>query len=403
LAIVVAVVVVVAAASRGIGGGRVSNAFAACPGHVPSQIRLLHGATRPANLTVAFPPDAVATELCLYDEPFRSHASVAPGAPTLVARKDLDAQTTKVFTRLVRSTASGESCDGGSPVLIRLQTSRGDVRSLSLLAAGCSPEMLRSPGGTGRVDSAILGGLLNPPPVIPEPEIAAPSEIRMPLEQAAERFARWEKVHLLSVPPGGAGELIDRDVPFGTVIWQSPLPGVPQARDLVSASFIVAVTRAPACTTSELRGQYEDNGNLTGGHYGSIVLFDQGARPCTLGGRVTLTGLNARGRPAEGSISEPLRGMLVLSPRATSDQVVHAYGSAIVGTVGFGGGEDQQAVGGCREAIPARWRVRLSTGATVLVPNIPPVVRADPKNGPFFSCVGSLTFQQPGGGALTAS
>jgi hypothetical protein len=168
-------------------------------------------------------------------------------------------------------------------------------------------------------------------------------------------------------------ELQDAQRPFGTVVWQEPLPGVAQSRT-AGVDLLVAVGPALPCRAGQLAGRYWQGGVGTGDEFGSIVLFDTSSRPCSLSGTVTLLGLDARGRPATVAATGPLEPPLTLSPRATAADLQKRPVAALAASIGFGADvrDDPTAPNGLcysHETYPATWSVALPGQRAVRVAN----------------------------------
>jgi hypothetical protein len=149
-------------AVAGCGGSRGLGAFSECPRKLPFYAAIVPAPSRAMaagrHQTVAQDPRAA--ELCVYD------ANAARGPALLLAAHDLlPAADARMLTLLIDARgATGQSCDGGYPALVRLRYAGGHVSTL--LAAGCDPELLRGPSGIEMlpdIGSPALSGLVNPP------------------------------------------------------------------------------------------------------------------------------------------------------------------------------------------------------------------------------------------------
>ena len=281
----------------------------------------------------------------------------------------------------------GPSCDAGDPVLIRLRY--GHERVFSAIADGCDPELLRTPSGVtvmGPTASLAVGGLV-------DPLFTAGARVDRVLDYIGLTFATASAVaaRRLSAPATAVAlpyELNDPRVPFGQVIWQIPLPGTKEAVGSGSVTLVVAVRHAPPCRAGQLLGRYEDGGNATQDHFGSIELQDTSSRPCRLSGRVSLHGLSGDGRPDTESASEAVGPPIILSPRATARAPERFPPRALIATIGFAGG-----VSMCygHETVPRTWSLTLGRLTTVRIANTAPPGLSG-KGGPFYTCRGGLSF-----------
>lgn len=190
----------------------------------------------------------------------------------------------------------------------------------------------------------------------------------------------------------GHRELSDPAVPFGEIVWQSPLPGTRESAASAGVQLVVAVRAAPPCRASQLIGRYTGTGAGAGIYIGSIALANSSPKACTLSGRLALSGLSADGHADTVTVSERLEPALVLGPRATP----RPRRPDLVAVFGFAGPNDD-ASQTCfhHETIPSTFSLALSAGGTVLVAN-----RGRATGGPFRTCHGGLSFTPAGGLSL---
>lgn len=357
-----------------------SAGFAPCPRSVNELGRV---PARRGPIGPAIPSAPLAGDLCVY-----STGLVQPSRPRLQWAAPLSQPRARTLALLLDSHGGrGPSCDVGYPVLIRLRYRTAGV--LSALADGCDPELLRSPGGVrvmGPTASLAVGGLLTP-------EFNRGARLERVLDYIGLRFAIASATAGRRLSASGTGtvlpyELNDSGVPFGQVIWQIPLPGTEQSVGAGSVSLVVATRPASPCRSGQLLGHYEDGGNATQNHFGSIELLDTSSRSCSLSGRLALQGLSGEGRPDTESASEPVGPTIVLSPRATARAFTRFPPRALVATIGFGGNASM-----ChgRETVPRTWSLTLGTRARLRIANTAPL-GVSGKGGPFYSCRGGLSF-----------
>jgi hypothetical protein len=200
---------------------------------------------------------------------------------------------------------------------------------------------------------------------------------------------------------GVDGAAFDDQVPLGTVIFQSPPPGVSDTGPGMSLDVIVSVPHAPSCGPAKLALDYRGGEASAGNDFGTIVFRDAGAAPCRLAGAVSLTGLNAAGEPVTTTVTADVAGPGVLSPHAAP---VPAKAGPGVGELVYGWTlqaeyrDDAAASDGlCTThwVIPATWRVVLSDGAAFTVRNADPGNRGLSPTGGLVTCRGRLGFAAP--------
>lgn len=373
-------------------GPRDAAGFAPCPERVPARLGAPGRFSEPAPA----PPGATGLQLCVYRVPIRKPATSAVLARTAIMSR---AQA-RTFTRLIDSGGGDRwSCDDGDPALVRLRYAGGRTRSL--LAAGCAPELVRTPTGVRRLSSTAsfaVGGLAQPPLIRSDPVTAT-------FDYLGRRLAIAVREAHRNFPGAGSAavfdyELDDPTVPFGRVVWQRPLAGTAQDALVGEVELVVAVHPAKACRADQLEGRYRNGGNATESHFGSIDLLDVSGRPCTLEGRLELTGLDAAGRPATDTVSGRIAPGVVLSPGATVTTLDRDPAAALIAGVYFSGNA-AGANGLCyrHETIPVAWSLMLAgagAAAALRIENGGPGA-----GGSFFSCRGSLSFGlTPGLGLL---
>lgn len=363
--------------------GNVTAALSRCPLHVRA-LRRTHASH--THVRAVLPLAPIAAELCVY-----STGAVEGSFGRLQWSALLASARARTLTLFLNSGGRGPSCDGGFPVLMRLRYRSASV--VSIVAAGCEPELLSTSAGTQALSptgSLGVGGLLDPPLQRGGRVIRVADYIGHRLAVAARAARRNLK------PAGlahvGLNELNDPNARFGRVVWQTPLPRTRQDATSGSIGLIVAVQHAPTCQADQLLGRFANGGNGTGDHFGNIELLDTSSRACSLGGRLTLHGVGADGRADTKTMSEPVGATLVLSPRATLRILQHAPATALIATFGFAGNarDDPRAPNGIcydHETRPKMWSLTLRSGVTLRFAN-----GAPGEGGPFYSCRGSLFF-----------
>src|SRR5262245_18542149 len=80
------------------------------------------------------------------------------------------------------------------------------------------------------------------------------------------------------------GAVLDRSAAPGTVVFQSPPAGARDSDPGRDVDVILATWRAPACTAGLLALSYLGGGASAGNDFGTLLVRDTSARPCTLTG-----------------------------------------------------------------------------------------------------------------------
>ena len=191
-------------------------------------------------------------------------------------------------------------------------------------AEGCNLSGAQFPGaaawGDGRSASlsfsvtTVLTGLLavlygpgapfSPPG---SPSRPAPDLVGLPIDAALATAGRNGRT--IEVDQ----ELLDPARPLGTVEVQTPPPGEPASTD-GPLSLVVSVPGAPACRAAQLRGLATTDEPGAGTAFGTLLLRNVGAQPCTLLGPLEVTAvLTELGQPLAVTKSVPVPQPIVLS------------------------------------------------------------------------------------------
>ena len=93
------------------------------------------------------------------------------------------------------------------------------------------------------------------------------------------------------------GAVLDQGAAAGTVVFQSPPAGARDGGPGRDVDVDLATGRAPACAAGQLALSYLGGAGGAGNDFGTLLLRDNSARPCTLSGPLRVTGLGAD-RPA---------------------------------------------------------------------------------------------------------
>ncbi len=178
-----------------------------------------------------------------------------------------------------------------------------------------------------------------------------------------------------SISFGGA--VIDESARFGTIVFQVLPPGAVDAWPGRQVDVLLAVRSAPACRAGQLALSYTGGGAGAGNDFGSIVVRDSSAHPCTLTGPLLVTGTGPGGRADTMTERFRLTGVTVLSPRA--GPAAAAPGNQTGGLVGMLGlaaeyRDGPTADGLCSPGwvVPAGWRVTFPDGQARNVANADP-------------------------------
>jgi hypothetical protein len=345
----------------------------ACPARAPAVRQRI----TPTDELVA--GDPIAAQICDYE----------PG-PSPV-RATLDGALARTLTLLLNQTSSGHTraaaCGDRVDTVISLVYA---AATTTVTTVGCADHEIVIDGSRFAelplpAADAILGAAFTGSPG----PVRTPSLLglrRAAADRAADAFAPGSG-------SGVSGELVDAEHPFGSVVWQEPLPGVGQGSPPQDLDMLVAVPRAPPCRVDELAGRYLNGGNGTGNHFGNIVLFDTSDRACRIAGRISLTGLDRAGRADTVVATETLAPPLVLSPRATPRAVLSRPSGVLAAIFGFDAEvrDDPTAVGGLcysHETYPSTWSLRLGRQRTPLrLRN-----RGPGSGGRFLTCHGQFGF-----------
>ena len=202
-----------------------------------------------------------------------------------------------------------------------------------------------------------------------------------------------------------AGVVTDTRVPFGTVIFQALPPGArARLRNGPQVQVVVAARSAPACIARQLRLAYRGDAATRGSDFGSIVIRDIGAAPCTLTGWFRIQGSSAAGHPVMNAFRSRLPATVTLSPNAApvpenppSPNVIPPPPARLAGAIWlyteYRNAPGSAAGTHCRPhwLTPAAWRVTLPGHLAFTVSN------ADPggpnpvvASGGFVTCEGHL-------------
>ena len=198
----------------------------------------------------------------------------------------------------------------------------------------------------------------------------APSLVGLPVTTAA-RLA-GAKGFGISV----SGELVQAGPPLGTVMLQTPPPGVPTAIP-DELDLVVSVPPAAGCTAAQLRAVVSAGEPGAGTAFADLEIRDVGDEPCTLRGPLQVTALDARGQPLAAMNRVLVQGPLVLSPRAPARSA--AGPATLTAEVGL---SSTDYPGNCSGRIgrPSSWRITLADRSQLIasgagrVPEFPPVI-----------------------------
>jgi len=191
------------------------------------------------------------------------------------------------------------------------------------------------------------------------------------------------------------GGVVDSAAGFGTVVFQSLPANVTDTMPGQQVDVILAVRSSPACSAGQLALSYLGGGPGAGNDFGTLLIRDISARPCTLKGPLQVTGLDGAGRPDTETVRDQVAGVTVLSPRAIQRQGT-ALGE-LVGVLVLGAeyrdGPATVDNGSCVPlwVIPTSWRILVPGGQYLTVANAD---RASPVklvgSGGLVTCRGQL-------------
>ena len=325
-----------------------------------------------------FARDPVAGELCVYWLPWSPQLGLHPW------RVALDAAQARTLATLLDSRDSAGAACAFDPVVVRLRYGGSAVTATAtcgiagLLSVGDRVEHLSSPA------TDALAGLVQPP-LHPETVrvIATPGgNVGRPLWQTALRMRRTGWIADLA-------EVSDPQIPFGQVIWQTPLAGTPLQADAAWFEFLVATRPEPPCDGDQLAGLSAGTQGATQMNFGGVSLLDTSSQPCSLSGRLVLRGIDARGRPVTNTLTQTIASPIELSPNATAHDVEINPNGRLIAGFSFVGPETTGVkplpCGRSPKVTPAAWSITLTSGETVRFAN-----RPTGPGGPYWSCGGGI-------------
>lgn len=358
----------------GCGGDEVRGRFSSCPPQVRAGAGDARAARREGTLTI---PAPVAARVCVYEDANEDgHERLER---TLVLRRFVASRLVARLRGVVSNRPSGGSDCVPDPLVFRLRTTGADV--VTVTAAGC--ELSRGSDvavltqGAGEQLSSLGGDRIDPP------YHSTPDVMGGRLDHAirVQRRRHW-KVH-------AEAEEMDSSVPFGTIVWQSPLPGALQDLDISEIAAVVAVRAAPPCRGDQLRGEYQENSPTTGnGRNGAIGLRSISRQPCSLGGVVRVVGRNRHKRPVTDSFTFRARVPIVLSRTRRGVPSLNAGTSAFEGST-QGNVSLPHGVTCDHLVEPATWFLTFGDHQHVSLANRDPHSALN-ENAAFYSCRGNV-------------
>ena len=229
----------------------------------------------------------------------------------------------------------------------------------------------------------------------------APDLIGLSARAAADRARRDH----YSV--GIDGAVIDAAAAAGTVVFQSLPAGARDSGPGGSVTVLLAARPAARCTASQLALTYLAGGESAGSDFGTLLIRDVSAWPCTLAGPLRITGLAAGGQPDTTTRVDQVQGSAVLTPDAGPIRwrppgvLAGTRPGELTGSVQLiseyrdGPADVDRGLCEPRWVVPASWRVTLPGGA-LTVAN---AATADPAglvpSGGFVTCRGRLGAAAP--------
>ena len=100
------------------------------------------------------------------------------------------------------------------------------------------------------------------------------------------------------------------------MVFQSPPAGARDSGPGGSVTVLLAARPAARCTASQLALTYLAGGKSAGNDFGTLLIRDLSARPCTLAGPLRVTGLDSAGQPDTTTRVDQVQGGAVLTPDA---------------------------------------------------------------------------------------
>lgn len=188
----------------------------------------------------------------------------------------------------------------------------GAARTVTVAFTDCDLAMIAASGRAGQLPFQVDADLFAYTSITTERDGSAPAPDLIGLSGTAI-VARARRSHF-TVNFGGA--VIDEAVPSGTVVFQSLPAGARDSGPGGDVDVILATGRAPDCTASQLALTYLGGGAGAGSDFGTVLVRDTSARPCTLTGPLLVTGLGADGRADTTTIRGSVSGVSVLTPHA---------------------------------------------------------------------------------------
>jgi hypothetical protein len=175
------------------------------------------------------------------------------------------------------------------------------------------------------------------------------------------------------------GAVVDDAAQFGTVVLQALPPYLVDTMPGQRVNVVLGVRKSPVCSAGQLALSYLGGGPGAGNDFGTIVIRDGSARPCTLAGPLLVTGTGPGGRADTSTVRLRLNGVTVLSPGAGPAAVeAGSQTGELVGVLELGAEyrDAPTANGLCAPhwVVPAAWRVAFADGLSRSVAN------ADPRN-----------------------
>jgi hypothetical protein len=334
-------------------------------------------------------PDPATAVLCQY----RASTPEGGQAGRIVLRRAAAAGLAAVLDSVSPVTALARKCDGPTGRLpftqvVILSYRTGQRRTVAISQTDCGLALVTAGGSAGvlagQVESDLQSLAMVGPRDLGQP---APGLIGLTVSAAQVR------AHGRSFSVSFDGAAIDRSARFGTVIFQTPTPGLRGDRSDSQVGLVLAVRPEPACTASQLRLDYRGGQPGAGSDFGALVLRDVSARPCRVAGPVRITGVSSAGHPVTLTLLSQVLAPGVLSPQVTSAIPAGSLAQEVSLTAEYRD-DPSSPDGNCTShwVIPARWSVRLPGGTTVSARNADPADQAKlVRSGGFVTCRGRFS------------
>jgi hypothetical protein len=279
----------------------------------------------------------------------------------------------------------------------------GRIRSAAVASTDCQLGLVAAGGRAGELPFQVAADLFYYTSITTLPDGSAPAPDLIGLTtRAAVSRARRDHYSV-----GIDGAVLDAAAAPGTVVFQSLPAGARNSGPGGSVTVLLAARPAAQCTPSQLGLTYLAGGESAGNDFGTLLVRDVSARPCTLAGPLRVTGLGPGGQPDTTTRVDDVQGSAVLTAEAGPIRwrppgvLAGTRPGELTGSVSliseYRDGPAGVDRGLCEPlwVVPASWRVTLP-GGVLTVPN---AAAANPggivSSGGFVTCRGRLGVAAP--------